>query len=382
MRTIVLWGGIAALLLAGCSGDRDIANGLRGKLAFHPVGLGAVGGPLLVYVSHGRIRGGACETRPGSLGPELSCPSSQLSVTEILEVDCEGIGCTVVSTEVVHEARIDLRVTEPGFARLRVRLRFENGDVESDELDVEFVEATRIDVTCLTAPHRIDYCTGPHAVFVGQPLHWTFAAMAERADGTVVELASAPTVTTVGDVVEWVPGFSEAEVLRAMAPGTGTVRVRFGTLEREIPVRVADPSEVASIAIRRWRVPADAVDIAYDPLTAEPAPSVLYAASSPSLPNYEGAPGEDELGGLVLVSTLADGTLAIGSASALQSADTDLVEVYHLDSEYSESDDWTLAGGFFRLIVRQPGTTTLDVSLGPTTMSWPVEVVRHPDETL
>jgi hypothetical protein len=297
------------LLLAACgpSPTRANGNGAYGELTLERVGDGAVGELYSVYITDGHVRTEDCNFDRNVYGiPVFSCSGVSDPVTDVLDVSCEGVGCTVVSSTVATGGYVTvvLRATQVGTARLRARVRVESSEERADEWDVRFHTIDGLTVECRdTGAYEHFTCPGRYGVFVGT--QWSYVTWVHATDdGMPVTVDVRPQLTLEGDALAMVyPGTQEPSFM-AMASGTSQIRLVAGAYEWTTEVHVAQPEDVTAVALRRDFGSYFDRDPTAVRLDEEPLPTTIDA----EFPH---------LGALSVVSTLADGALVLGGPATV-----------------------------------------------------------------
>ena len=325
-------------------------NGERGNLTFPTVGAHAVGATATVEVTRSEEGMYDCAHYTSLFGDdEVRCTfAGHLSpVKAVVAARCDGAGCISVADGT------SVRVTGLGAGSFTVVVSasLEDGTALEDVFHVTFATVDAINVQC-TEAHR---CPGPHAIFVGAAFYWATSSSSVDAgtlEGPVaiagVEPAGIVDAVYITDVT-----WGQRLLVRGLAPGVATLRLRAGSVELERTIRVASIDEVVSGEVR---LPLDDVqDKGFLDADTE-----IVGAVPPQQTEIFPAT-------FVPVWVLRDGTYALGGAGRVKATSSD-IEI-HTPADAGPSDVevmFFMVGG----VSCRPGRTGITARMGSATLDW------------
>jgi len=300
--------------------------------------------------------------------------------SELVSYDCEGLPVVIDAVLEVPELSHTLRVTstEPGQCVLHVVVReTATGVLYEDSSTVSFWEPDR-----LAVEHRVADSPGLyHPVLVGAAFRIELSVHREGDDSDTSVLLSAPeawSVSLTGSGFQCgcadrpvscalndpgKPSPQHGLVLSAVAPGTSTLTVRNGDLERVVTLEAVEESAVVDLELYRPVTTAGLMDADEDPLVRFERVTEIETA------------GTSGLDGMTLASmlVLGDGRRAWGGAGAYESMDF-YIEVSRLLNQTcvdvpGETLTWLSVYGM-------PGhVSTIFAEMGTASVEFPVAIL-------
>jgi len=378
------WSAAALLaLLAGCA----------------PIGCGDAGGPEQVTPwgePYAAIRGPALSRLPtgGTLEAEVTLEkeredcvadgagNEQCDVypsrfaSELVSYDCEGLPVVIDAVLEVPELSHTLRVTsaEPGQCVLHVVVReTATGVLYEDSSTVSFWEPDR-----LAVEHRVADSPGLYyAVLVGAAFRIELSVHREGDDSDTSVLLTAPeawSVSLTGSGFQCgcadrsvscalndpgKPSPQHGLVLSAVAPGTSTLTVRNGDLERVVTLEAVEESAVVGLELYRPVTTAGLMDADEDPLVRfERVTEIVLRAGT----EFD----------VISVLTLGDARRAWGGAGAYSSPSDTLEVGYGLNGTCPDAPPRTLT--WLAPYSLHAQTTTISAQMGSGVVELPVTI--------
>ena len=262
-----------------------------------------------------------------------------------LSVDHVTCSPDCVATNASGGTDYDVVATTAGARSVQVGFSTSDGKHATQVVTIDFRDATRIDARRGgTSPSGSVYAMVPGDT------QWWAVGVADEKGPLQVDLCQ-PEVTSSGAVETDNRRCNESMGVSAVAPGSGTVTVRYGDLVRDVPIRVIDPAEIREVELRQVVLTSDAkVAIESDDGLLAP-PSTPLTFSGDCYGNISGL--------VVPRLTTADGTVAYGAANLLGAIPSNVrLEVYAQAVEVSFGK---AASGTFRGNFGSSASTTLSV---------------------
>lgn len=305
---------VAATVALACGSSRTWTeyqnrnNGLGANLTFSLLTTRSVGETAVVEVARAEDGLFECASHGGGWnGERVECRflGSLSPVAQLLETRCDGAACAVE----IAGTSVRLTGLESGTVTLWVKAKLADGTVLEDSSTVDFAKVDAIGVSCAEA-YR---CPGPHAVFVGASF-LLLASPSSNSLGTLPGTVAVASVEPVGVVAaDFVddPSWGRVLTVRALGAGEATIRLTAGSVEKALTVHVAQESDAVSAAVHR---PALTPTMMAGPIGADA--DVVGEAAPASLDVFPAS--------FIPVWTLRDGTTALGAASRVKTARSDV----------------------------------------------------------
>lgn len=303
----------------------------------------------------------------GASGQSCSNPSVPVYST-VESVTC--VGACVASAKPLGGGVFQVEVVgrEAGPANVVVRLRDTAGEIKETSITLGFLRATHLEVVRAIAgsPHGTAYAALPGAAFTWcSSVDADGAKLTYEASNLSVTIDGASTEQTAKAWPSSKDGRCDSFV--AGAPGEINVTIAYGDLVRHEQVRVVAPGDVTQVELlelgTKFAGSGDMLPIESDPLRRIRAASTLIELGAADCHDREdSAP-------IVQRLTVADGTFALGLASALTITPRDLVDLV------SHAPGTTLdQAAVARLVTRARGRGTLVSDIGAGHLEIPIEV--------
>lgn len=248
-------------------------------------------------------------------------------------------------------AGYDVTATTAGVRTVELAYSTSDGKHSVKTTTIDFRDATRIDARRGgTSPSGALFAMMP-----GDGQWWTVSVSDDR--GPLVVGLCQPEVTSDGAVEVDVTRCGETVGVSAVAPGSGTVTMRYGSVVRTETITVIDPKDIREVELREVILASDGrLDVASaEGMLAPLRTSLVYSDCWPG--------GAD----VVPQITTADGTIAYGAAKLLGAIPSSVrLQVYAQIAavSFGKTTSGTLRGNF--------GSTA------STTLSVPFEVTSDP----
>ena len=292
----------------------------------------------------------------GGGGFSRTCTSPPTAAIELVSATCDGNACMVQPTASASPEQIELDVVVPteSDVTLHVRVRRVDGTGEYEDRYPLTVHAPNRIFAADRSTAAISHVILPGAVVSLQfALYWNDRPV-ELGREVVFETTSSTT-----DVIARDAG-STSTTFRGVAEraGTTTLTVTSSGLSRTLPVRVGAEADVVKIAFNHALYSTDKED----------APAHDAGEDPVGAPYTEHTSTEDGLA-LVMVLTLADGSLALGGVSHLNVTPTAKPPVR---IGTAGVQDPVAATAFFTLSPDYYGSGTVTTDIGHAHFSWDV----------
>ena len=267
----------------------------------------------------------------------------QLPAVSVDHLSCSP-DCVATTTAV---SSLEVSATTAGLRKVDFVLSTSDGQHRAQTATIDFRDPTRIDAR---RGHFSPSGTA-YAMVPGDGQWWEVSVADEK--GPLVVDRCKPDVTATGAIKVDTTRCDGPVGVNAVAPGAGTVTMRYGNIVRSETVNVIDPSSIQHVELRQVIAASDAsIPIASGDGIIAPVVSPLVITTACS--GY---------GSLLVVPelTTADGTVAYGAANLLRAIPSDghvLLEPYGqvVDLSLQATPGGTLRGDF-----GSSATTTLSM---------------------
>lgn len=242
------------------------------------------------------------------------------------------------------DSSLEVSATTAGLRMLDFIVSTSDGQQRPKTVTIDFRDPTRIDARRGgTSPSGTVYAMVPGD---GQ---WWNVSVADEKGPLLVDLCK-PEVTATGAVEADARGCDGTVGVGAVAPGSGTVTMRYGNVVRTETVTVIDPTTIQHVELREIIVASDAS------LPIESGDGIVAPLSAPLvLTDCSGHRAR-----LVVPElTTADGTVAFGAANLLRAIPSRVP--IEPDGQVVELSFETIASGTIRGDFGSSATTTLSV---------------------
>jgi hypothetical protein len=262
-----------------------------------------------------------------------------------LSVDHVTCSPDCVATSAYGGTDYDVVATTAGARSVEVSYSTSDGKHATEVLTIDFRDATRIDARRGgTSPSGSVYAMVPGDT------QWWAVSVADEKGPLQVDLCQ-PEVTSSGAVETDNTRCNESMGVSAVAPGSGTVTVRYGDLVRDVAIKVIDPTEIREVELRLVLRSSDAN------VAIESDDGLLAPLTTPLM--FSGDCYGNISGLVVPRLTTADGTVAYGAANLLAAIPSNVrLEVY---AQVAEVSFGKAVSGTFRGNFGSSASTTLSV---------------------